>query len=336
MQTNSFQLQNRRYLGNKYKLLNFIGEVVEKNCPTNKIFCDIFAGTGVVGQRFNKPGTKIITNDFLFSNFVCLYTFFGIKKLNLSSFKKKLDHLNNLKQSDDNYFSINFGNRYFTTDNAHKIGAIREEIDMMDCSREEKYALITSLLYAADKVANTVGHYDAYREKLDTTNKVKLLLPEISTFSNKLNEVYCKDANQLIKEIKTDVLYIDPPYNSRQYSDSYHLLENLASWKKPKVYGKAKKMDRTHIKSDYCMNKAKKALSELINDAKAKYILISYNNTGESKHGRSNARIKDEEILDILSKKGDTKIFEKKFKAFTTGKSTTVNHYERIFFCAVK
>lgn len=336
IQNKTFKLQNRRYLGNKHKLLSFIGEIVSKNCTETKTFCDIFAGTGVVGEKFNKPGIKIISNDFLFSNYVCLYTFLGIKDINIFSLDKKITALNNLSSYNDNYFSANFGDRYFTMENARKIGAIREEIDKISDSSDEKKALITSLLYATDKVANTVGHYDAYREKLDMVQKIKLLLPAINVDNNDNNEIYHKDANKLIKQIKTDVLYIDPPYNSRQYSDSYHLLENLASWKKPVVFGKAKKMDRSNIKSDYCMGRAKDVFADLINNAKTRYILVSYNNTGESKHGRSNAKIKDKEILEILSNKGETKIFEKRFKAFTSGKSITVNHYERIFFCKVK
>jgi adenine-specific DNA-methyltransferase len=335
-QNKTFRLQNRRYLGNKYKLLDFIGEVVRKNCAGYKSFTDIFAGTGVVGQAFSQTGVKVIANDFLFSNFVCLHTFLAVKKINLSALDKKITYLNHLVAKEDNYFSVNFGSRYFTVSNARKIGYIRENIDTISDSLDEKYALITSLLYATDKVANTVGHYDAYRETLDTTQKVKLLLPDINVRSNSGNEVYCDDANKLIKKIKTDILYIDPPYNSRQYSDSYHLLENLAVWKKPPVFGKAKKMDRSGIKSAYCLGNAAEVFQDLVSKADCKYILVSYNNTGLTKDDRSNARIPDKSILEILSQKGKAAVFEKRFKAFTTGKSVTANHYERLYFCAVK
>src|SRR3989338_4254457 len=74
-QNNTFQLQNRRYLGNKYKLLGFIEDIVSEKCNGIKSFCDIFAGTGVVGERFNKPEIKVISNDLLFSNYACLKAF---------------------------------------------------------------------------------------------------------------------------------------------------------------------------------------------------------------------------------------------------------------------
>lgn len=66
-----FQMQNRRYLGNKYKLLGFIEDILADKCAGLESLCDIFAGTGVVGARFNHRHVKIISNDFLASNHVC-------------------------------------------------------------------------------------------------------------------------------------------------------------------------------------------------------------------------------------------------------------------------
>ena len=125
-----------------------------------------------------------------------------------------------------------------------------------------------------DKIANTVGHYDAYRRNMEFEKSLKLnvLLPEENINSN--NVCYNFDANELIKTIKGDLLYLDPPYNSRQYCDAYHLLENVARWEKPEVYGVARKMDRTSLKSDYCMITATKAFEELIARGDILYILI--------------------------------------------------------------
>ncbi|PIZ45103.1 hypothetical protein COY31_01045 [Candidatus Wolfebacteria bacterium CG_4_10_14_0_2_um_filter_39_18] len=330
-----FQLQNRRFLGNKYKLLGFIEDIVNEKCNGFSVFCDIFAGTGVVGERFNEKNIKVIANDFLASNYIPLKAFLGTSKIDLDETEKKVVLLNSLKTDRDNYFSEHFGNTYFTLENARKIGAIREKINEIAKNENEKVVLITSLLYAVDKVANTVGHYDAYRKKLDTTQPLRLLVPDFDPENNLNNEIYQRDANQLIGEISCDVLYIDPPYNSRQYSDAYHLLENLVTWEKPPVYGKAKKMDRSYIKSDYCLASAPRAFSDLISNAKCKHILISYNNTGESKDGRSNARISDEQIINVLKTRGEVDIFERDYKAFTTGKSNTDGHTERVFYCKV-
>ena len=332
--SNTFQLQNRRYLGNKHKLLGFIEDIVSEKCNGVKSFCDIFAGTGVVGERFNKPEINIISNDILFSNYACLKAFLGTSA-NIDKVSEKIKLLNNIQPTEDNYFSKHFGNTYFSLENARKIGAIREEIENIAETEEEKNTLICSLLYAVDKVANTVGHYDAFRKDLDMIQSVKLLTPDIDYSNNATNEIYKEDANILIRKIYCDVLYIDPPYNSRQYSDAYHLLENLAEWKKPEVVGVAKKMDRSHIKSSYCLKNATQAFEDLIRNANCKHILLSYNNTGDSKDGRSNARIADNDILRILKNKGEVEIFERDYKAFTAGKSNGDGNAERIFYCKV-
>ena len=261
-----FQLQNRRFLGNKYKLLGFIEDIVNEKCNGFSVFCDIFAGTGVVGDRFNEKNIKVIVNDFLTSNYFPLKAFLGTSEIDFEEVEKKIRLLNNLEARDDNYFSEHFGNTFFTLENARKIGAIREKIDEIAKNENEKAVLITALLYAVDKVANTVGHYDAYRKKLDTIQPLRLLVPDFEPENNSNNEIYKEDANQLIRKISCDVLYIDPPYNSRQYSDAYHLLENLATWKRPLVHGKAKKMDRTHIKSDYCLKSAPRAFADVFTE----------------------------------------------------------------------
>ncbi|MDR1033932.1 MAG: DNA adenine methylase [Bifidobacteriaceae bacterium] len=331
-----FEIQNRRYLGNKNALLSFIQSVVTEKCADYTSFCDIFSGTGVVGNHFNTPNVKIISNDILKSNYVSLSTFLESVDLELRRISHLIDGLNKLPMMPCNYFAEHFSNTFFTEVNASKIGTIRDGIDCLGVPETEKNALITSLLYAADKVANTCGHYDAFVKHLDKEQVIRLLAPKVKAQCNQNNEVYNEDANLLIKKINCDVLYLDPPYNSRQYSDAYHLLENLVTWKKPEVFGKAKKMDRTHIKSKYCMNSAPQAFADLIAYADCKHILLSYNNTGDSKGGRSNARITDEQIFETLNKRGKVQVFEQEYRAFTTGKSSKDGNVERLFYCKVQ
>ncbi len=140
---------------------------------------------------------------------------------------------------------------------------------------------------------------------------------------------------QILTQRIKDFPNIDPPYNSRHYCDSYHLLENIITWKKPKTFGVAKKMLRSDLKSQYCLKPAPKIFDDLISNANCRYILVSYNNMAGKGNQRSNARIKDEEIIRSLSKRGKAEIFETKFKSFTTGKSKIEGHTERVFFCEV-
>lgn len=332
-------INQRRYLGSKTKLLGFIDDILQSENIEFETFADIFAGTGTVADHFYNS-SKIIVNDILVSNNYIYQAFFGKDKIRENKLKERLKLYNTLdiKKYDDNYFSNNFSNTYFDATNAKKIGIIRDDIEKLFekkiITQREKSYLFTSLIYALDKIANTVGHYDAYR-KVDILEKKLFLLPLDIKNSKYSAEIYKDDANELVKKIKADVVYIDPPYNSRQYSDSYHLLENIATWKKEEVFGVAKKINRSHIKSKYNMKSAGVAFCDLIDNINTKYILVSYNDMGSSGNARSQSRISDHEILSALKRKGEVSIFETDFKQFTTGKSNKVDLKERIFLCKV-
>lgn len=336
---NTFELSQRRYLGSKKKLLGFIDEVLQEEEVKFSSFADIFSGTGVVAEKFAHEDKEVIVNDILESNHLAYEAFFGTKKISNKKLLSLINYYNDLKikKLKENYFSKNFSNTYFNKKNCLLIGEIREDIEKKYESkylnRRERAYLITSLIYALDRVANTVGHYDAYRKGFCVEQKRICLKP--LRVNNKKVQIHKEDANKLIQKIKPDVLYVDPPYNSRQYSDAYHLLENIAEWKKLPVKGVAKKMDRTHIKSKYSMKSAVVEFSNLIHDADVKYILLSYNNMENSGSPRSQSCISDYDILSILQSKGRVKVYEKEFGQYTTGSSSKSDLKERIFFCEV-
>ncbi len=335
-----FKISQRRYLGNKNSILPFIDNIIKTEIGHFNSFCDIFSGTGVVGNYFNTKDNKIILNDLLYHNFISLNAFLNQDTFNQDKLLKIIDNFNNLAIAKENYFSNNFGDKYFSKKNAIKIGFIREEIRNLfiedKINLKEKFILLTSLNYSIDRIANTVGHYDAYIKKDLKNLSFEMKLIDTNTENNINNKIYNKDANLLIRDIECDILYLDPPYNSRQYSDAYHLLENLSLWQKPEVFGVAKKFDRSKIKSEYCKVNASILFNDLIQNAKCKYILLSYNNMGNNGNGRSNAKISDEQIIKSLSKRGKVKIFEQDYKEFNTGKEKRHDNKERIFFVKVE
>lgn len=328
-------INNRRYLGNKYKLLPFITRVVNEECRNIEVVADIFAGTGAVSSAFTDK--TIITNDLMYSNYICNYAWFGAEPYNPEIVIDFVVRYNALSQCGENYMTENFADTYFSREDCSKIGFIREDIEENHkngiINQRERAILITSLLYAMDKIAVTCGHYDAYRKDAGFDSSLELYVPLAEVNNNVSNCCFNEDANDLVKKIEADLVYIDPPYNSRQYCDAYHLLENVARWEKPEVFGVAKKMNRSGMKSKYCTISATKAFEALINDIKSKYIVLSYNNMAEKGNCRSNAKISDEDIMRILSKKGTVKVFEESYKAFTTGKSDISENAERLFVC---
>ncbi len=329
------KINNRRYLGNKYRLLSFIQKVVEDECENVNTVVDIFAGTGVVASGFQEK--QLITNDILYSNYISNYAWFSAESYNKDLLENMIDAYNDRKEKEENYMTQNFANTYFSLEDCAKIGFIREDIEKKygqgRINFRERAILITSLLYAMDKIAKTCGHYDAFRQGVEFDVHLELHLPDVSEVNHPNNQCFNVDSNDLARDIAADLVYIDPPYNSRQYCDAYHLLENVARWEKPEVFGVARKMDRSHLKSRYCTKSAAEAFEDLIINLNCRYILLSYNNMAAKGNDRSNAKISDDDILRILNNKGEVKVFSENYKAFTTGKSDIADNQERLFLC---
>lgn len=335
-----FKINNRRYLGSKYKLLDFIQAIVDKHCHNCSSFMDLFGGTGVVAAHFNSQ-FDLIVNDILKSNVFVYQTFLSNECIDVKKLEEIIELYNKVEINDypENYYSNTFADTFLSQSNMKLVGIIRDDIDKRFLERNinsrEKAILITSLIYAIDKIANTVGHYDSFRLSGNLSRDLKLEMPLLSDKHNNNNIITNLDANELVKHCSSDIVYIDPPYNSRQYCDSYHFLENVAENNRPEVKGVARKMNRNHLKSDYCTNKASLQFRHLIHDIKSKYIFVSYNNTENKINSRSNAKISDAEIIQALEHKGKLFVYEKNFNAFTTGKTNLLGHKERLFVCVV-
>lgn len=331
-----YNISNRRYTGSKYKLLDWIEKLVLENCEGESFF-DVFAGTGVVSAHMSKHYKKVIMNDFLFSNEIIYKAFFGSGEYNETVIEKYREQFQKINPNrlNDNYFSENFGGKYFSNNDAKLIGKIREEIKKLkrSLSDREYCILLASLMYSMDKVANTVGHYDAYRKinNIEDRFVYELINPERP--SEKFS-IYRMDANKLVRKVKADIAFIDPPYNSRQYSRFYHVLENVVQWKKPQLEGTALKPQAENM-SEYCRSSAPEVFADLIKHIDVKYIVVTYNNTYNSKSSSSKNKITLEEIKDILSSKGETTIYEKKHQCFNAGKTNFDDHKEFVFITKV-
>lgn len=332
-----YNISNRRYTGSKYKLLDWIEELILEHCEGESFF-DVFAGTGVVSAHMSKHYRKVIMNDFLYSNEIIYKAFFGNGDFNettIKEYKEQFQKINPNKMK-GNYFSENFGGKYFSNNDAKLIGEIREEIERSkgSLSDREYCILLASLVYSMDRVANTVGHYDAYR-KIDTIEDrfvYELINPGRS--SEKFS-IYRMDANKLVRKVKADIAFIDPPYNSRQYSRFYHVLENVVQWKKPQLEGTALKPKAENM-SEYCRSSAPEVFADLIKHIDVKYIVVTYNNTYHSKSSSSQNKITLEEIKDILSSRGQTTVYEKQHQCFNAGKTEFDDHKEFVFITRVK
>lgn len=332
-----YNLENRRYIGNKNKLLNWISKLIDEYTEGNSFF-DVFAGTGVVTKEMLKKYDSFIMNDFLFSNNIIYTAFFSnesydTKKLN--SLKKEFNEITT-NEEDDSYFSDNFGGKFFSVHDSKIMGEIRTRIENnKSLNSRERAILIASLIYSCDKIANTVGHYDAYRKKVEISDKFKFDLVNPLDTSGKYIQIFRKDSNELVRNVSADVAFIDPPYNSRQYSRFYHVLEGIAKWDKPELGGVAMKPPAENM-SEYSRASAPKVFDDLIQNLNVKYIVVTYNNTYNSKSSSSKNKITHDEILKSLNKVGKTQSFEIPFQFFNAGKTDLKNHKEFIFITEVE
>lgn len=327
-----FKLSNRRYIGCKQKLLDWIFEQIHTKAPGSESLFDVFSGTGVVAERALGIFKKVIVNDLLYSNQIIYEGFFGDGDAQEEKLIRLVREYNELDTTeiDDNWFSDNYGGKYFEKSLAKLIGYIRQSIEDRrgELTNKERSVLLASLIYSIDSHANTCGHFEAYIKKPIPKRDFKFGLIEYGSFSSV--EIYRQDSNALASKVEADVAYIDPPYNSRQYSRFYHVYETLVKWDKPTLHGEARKPDPENM-SDYCRNSALTVFTNLIRRLRCRYLFVSYNNTYSSKSKSSENKISLEQLRSALEKIGRTSVFAHKHSFYNAGKTSFNDHREYLF-----
>jgi adenine-specific DNA-methyltransferase len=345
------------YIGSKYSLLPFIDRHYTRIADGGEqTFCDLFAGTGAVGRYYKSKGLRIIANDIQYYSYVLNKAYLEINKapsfaalrrefraeivrLNLperTPLAAVLAFINNLPNKRGfiaKHYSPIANRFYYTQENAEKADAIRQAIEKWRTNsiinEREYFYILCSLLEAIDQVANTASVYGAYLKKFKNSAKRKLMLKPLE-LSNHVKgcKVYNENANDLIERIKCDVLYLDPPYNHRQYGANYHVLETIAADDKPKLRGITGMRD--YEGSLYCRRKsAKVALEQLIGKARSKHIFVSYNDEGI---------LSLADVQEILSLRGKPKTFHRTYNRFKADNGRTYKrdktveylHYVRV------
>lgn len=315
------------YIGSKYSLLDFIHKTISDVTGYKPgdvyTFADLFAGTGVVGAGYRKEGCKVISNDIQYYSYVINKYYIECSE---EIDKSLVDELNNLSGIEgfvfNNYcMGSNCGRNYFTDENGKKCDAIRTELENLhnkkEISDDTYFCLLASLINSIDKYANTASVYGAFLKHIKKSAQKQFKLEPLPRIDGPVGKVYNDDINQLIKRVHGDVLYLDPPYNARQYCSNYHVLETIARYDNPTLKGKTGLRDSNEQKSKYCSKKTLESEFEnLIADANFKYIFLSYNNEG----------LMDIKTIEkLMSKYGLYKCFAQSYKRFQADKNENRN-----------
>ncbi|MBT3261005.1 DNA adenine methylase [bacterium] len=333
------------YIGSKRSLLNFLDKSIHKIIDPAKcqVFADLFAGTGVVGTHFKKKGYRLISNDIQYYSYILNRHYLGnndelkfnnlilkmpeLRHVNIKDRRQYLcDYLTSIKGRPgfiyENYCAGGTKNKsvqrlYYSDENGLKCDALRQLIESWKkqnhINDNEYYYLLACLIDSVDAYANTASVYSAFLKSLKPTAQRSLKIKALPLIkSNLMHDVYNQNIDDLISNIKCDILYLDPPYNRRQYATNYHVLETIAKYDNPILTGKTGLREYEAQKSLYCLKKkVKNALKNLIVQANSKYIFLSYNNEGVLRPG---------EIKTILSKKGKYGCFTQKYSRFKADK----------------
>ena len=291
-----------RYIGSKVNLLPQIRELVDSQAPNSKVFCDLFSGTGVVGREF-KSSHQVISNDILYFSYVLNAAYVGLGSQPLfDSFKRvkardPVDLLNSISVSeeaatDEDFIALAYsplgteGRQYLSVENALRLDRMRQEIERWHSDglleKPDYEYLIACLIEVVPSVSNTTGTYGAYLKHWDKRALKQIQVSHLPIFpTNHLNRIYNRDANDLIHEISGDVLYLDTPYNARQYSTNYHLLETLAKYDNPQLKGKTGLRVDNSGESLYCRKQTVfEAYESLLLNADFETLVMSYSSEG--------------------------------------------------------
>lgn len=315
------------YIGSKYSLMNFLTEKIVEvaGTDTNKVFADLFAGTGVVGKTFKEKGYRVLSNDIQYYSYVInkhLIENTPPLEVNL------LEYLNMLKGTEGfiykNYCAgSGSGRNYFTDENGKKCDSIRIELERLkncgDIDDAQYYYLLASLINSIDKYANTASVYGAFLKQIKKSAAKEFeleLLPVVD--GDKASRAYNENISDLIRTIDGDILYLDPPYNTRQYCANYHVLETIAKYDSPELKGKTGLRDYSKQKSEFCSPKTVvDAFDDVIKNAKFEYIFLSYNNEG---------LMPFDTIREVMQRYGEYEMFSTGYRRFKADTDENRNH----------
>lgn len=304
---------------------------------------DAFCGTGAVSDRL-KNKFNLVINDNL--KWATVYTAGRLYASSCHFERLGFDPFAFLNQSDEkvqgfiykNYAPTESSRMYFTPENAARIDYFRKQIEEWHknklLSEAEYMLLLASLVESVSRVSNTAGVYGAFLKKWDgrALKPIEFIKPAYNACDSLNIKIYNAKTENIISDVKCDILYLDPPYTQNQYGTQYHLLETLILNDHPSVSKVTGSRPVMPMRSDWSKEyKAHILLDKIIANTTARYIVMSYNNDG----------LMSKEYIEAVMKrygKPETYCCKKiSYKKYQNWKSQNhKEHFEYLFFVEKK
>jgi len=272
-----------KYIGSKRRLVPVLGDLLARSGAASAL--DLFTGTTRVAQEFKRRGARVSAVDTARYSEVfaqCHIDTDGAT-LDKDDLREAIEYLS-ARPAKPGYFTETFciKSRYFQPHNGERIDSIRDALD--DEFRQSPLypVLLTSLIYAADRVDSTTGVQMAYVKQWAARafNPLELRIPELYPGTGSAVRADACEVASLLPTV--DLAYLDPPYNQHRYFTNYHIWETLVAWDSPEHYGIAcKRTDSRDVSTKSLFNAARAmptALREVIADVRAEVLVVSYNN----------------------------------------------------------
>lgn len=355
-----------RYIGNKTRLLPFIRQAMRRLRLPPGVAHDAFAGTASVGRALKEDGWVVVSSDLMTYSAVLQHAYvvaqrvpsFARLRAGDPDLRRALrspalraraaaaggtplhavaEYLESWVEPERDFITTHFapagGRMFFTDENAERIDVGRRLLfewrqrDMID---EDAHALLlAALLEGADRVANTAGVYAAFiKEWQPNAVRPLRIAPVLPVRGREGSSAHRADAAKVAAEAgPLDLLYLDPPYNARQYSGYYHVPEIIArGWfngtGRPALHGKTGLLRDAEQRSDWCSpRKVGTALSELLENSQARHVLVSYNSEGLLAADRLR------EILSAHSASGKVREFRRGYKRYRADRDREGRRY---------
>ena len=343
-----YDIKSMRYLGNKSKHLEFIYSALNE-CfglinNNNPIIFDAFGGTGTVSQFLNVNDYQTVSNDINDYSYKLCYCRNSITKDDIpfcglgGNMESIIAILNNCKLKGFIYYNyspnveFNFERKYFTNSNAEIIDGIRTQIEEWYTNKQitanEHIFLIALLVETVSLYSNIPGTYGAFNANWDPRSTRTFMLDKemIDNLLAKNKHTTCNnDVREVISGIKCDILYLDPPYNERDYSMYYHVLETISLYNNPALNDNKTGTKKEYKRSKWCTKKdCITELEYVIANTTAKCVIMSYNNEGIMNIAEIEGLFKKYGTYSVKTK------MVKRFKCNDTAKSVIVNEYLHI------